>query len=105
MARRIKAFACEPAVSDFIQNCHGYSVDGGCRNGVHRNHRNGGERHGGERRGGERHGGYADGRGNGGGSGNRSGNGAADGSFQNCGFVNLRGPPPKGPAVKRAQRS
>ena len=92
MARRIKAFACEPAVSDFIQNCHGYSVDGGCRNGVHRN-------------GGERHGGYADGRGNGGGSGNRSGNGAADGSFQNCGFVNLRGPPPKGPAVKRAQRS
>ena len=80
----------------------GYSVDGGCRNGVHRN---GGERHGGERRGGERHGGYADGRGNGGGSGNRSGNGAADGSFQNCGFVNLRGPPPKGPAVKRAQRS
>ena len=97
MARRIKAFACEPAVSDFIQNCHGYSVDGGCRNGVHRN---GGERHGGERRGG-----YADGRGNGGGSGNLSGNGAADGSFQNCGFVNLRGPPPKGPAVKRAQRS
>ena len=97
MARRIKAFACEPAVSDFIQNCHGYSVDGSCRNGVHRN---GGERHGGERRGG-----YADGRGNGGGSGNLSGNGAADGSFQNCGFVNLRGPPPKGPAVKRAQRS